>query len=177
MPKLIKIGISSCLLGNNVRYDGENSYDPFVIETLGLYAEYVPVCPETEVGMSIPREPIQLEGEPENPCLVTKRTRIDKTGLMKSWIKGRLDDLEKEGLCGYIFKNKSPSCGLYRVKVHGNDGTVRKKGSGLFAKAFGKHFPEIPVEEAQRLHDPKVCERFIESILTVSEMANSAMEK
>nr|WP_320017178.1 DUF523 and DUF1722 domain-containing protein [uncultured Desulfobacter sp.] len=163
----IKIGISSCLLGNKVRYDGGHSHDRFLTQTLGLFAEYVPVCPEVECGMPTPREAVRLVGPTENPRLVTQKTGKDKTEQMQTWIKGRLKELTKEDLCGFIFRSKSPSSGLYRIRVYGDDGKVRKNGIGLFAKAFTDVFPRIPVEEAGRLHDPKVRENFIERIFSL----------
>jgi len=163
----IKIGISSCLLGKKVRYDGGHSHDRFLTQTLGLFAEYVSVCPEVECGMPTPREAVRLVGTNKNPRLITQKTRVDKTEQMQNWIKGRLKELAKEDLCGFIFKSKSPSSGLYRIRVYGDDGIVRKNGAGLFAKAFTEAFPRIPVEEAGRLHDPKLRENFIESIFSL----------
>lgn len=163
----IKIGISSCLLGNKVRYDGGHSHDRFLTQTLGLFAEYVPVCPEVECGMPIPREAVRLVGTTENPRLLTQKTGVDKTEQMQTWIKGRLKELAEEDLCGFIFRSKSPSSGLYRIRVYGDDGKVRENGTGLFAKAFTEAFPRIPVEEAGRLHDPKLRENFIESIFSL----------
>ncbi len=162
----IKIGISSCLLGNLVRYDGGHSHDRFLTQTLGLFAEYVPVCPEVECGMPTPRDSLRLVGDPENPRLVTRKTGEDHTEQMHTWINKKLPALEKENLCGFIFKSKSPSSGLYRIKVYGDDGKMRNNGTGLFARAFTQHFPRIPVEEAGRLNDPKLREHFIENIFS-----------
>ena len=163
----IKIGISSCLLGNPVRYDGGHSHDRFLTQTLGLFTCYVPVCPEVECGMPIPREAVRLVGDPEAPRLVTQKTNVDKTRQMKDWIRGRLKELEQENLCGFIFKSKSPSSGLYRIRVYGDDGKIRKTGRGLFARAFTERFPRIPVEEAGRLCDPGLRENFIERIFSL----------
>lgn len=163
----IKIGISSCLLGKQVRYDGGHSHDRFLTQTLGLFADYVPVCPEVECGMPTPREAVRLVGDSENPRLVTQKTGIDKTDQMKTWIEPRLEALETENLCGFIFRSKSPSSGLYRIRVYGDDGAVRKNGRGLFARAFTERFPRIPVEEAGRLHDPKLREHFIENMFAL----------
>jgi uncharacterized protein YbgA (DUF1722 family)/uncharacterized protein YbbK (DUF523 family) len=162
----IKIGISSCLLGNKVRYDGGHSHDRFLTQTLGVFTEYVPVCPEVECGMPTPREAVRLVGRPETPRLVTQKTGIDKTDQMKAWIKHRLRSLKTENLCGFIFRSKSPSSGLYRIRVYGDDNKVRKTGTGLFACAFTEAFPRIPVEEAGRLHDPQLRELFIENIFS-----------
>lgn len=167
MLEPIKIGISSCLLGNKVRYDGGHSHDRFLTQTLGLFTEYVPVCPEVECGMPTPREAVRLVGDPENPKLMTQKTAVDKTDQMNVWIKGRLEKLAGENLCGFIFKSKSPSSGLYRIRVYGEDGSITKNGTGLFARAFTRAFPRVPVEEAGRLNDPKLRENFIENIFSL----------
>ncbi len=170
VTKPIKIGISTCLLGKNVRYDGGHSHDPFLTQTLGQWLQYMPVCPEVECGMPVPREAIRLVGDVENPKLMTQKSQIDKTAMMQEWIVQKLKSLEGEELCGFIFKNKSPSSGLYRIKVYGEDGHIKSNnGVGLFAKAFTEHFPRIPVEESGRLHDPKLRENFIENIFTLKQ--------
>lgn len=168
----LKIGISSCLLGNPVRYDGGHKHDRFLTQTLGMFADYVPVCPETECGLPVPRPSLRLEGDPETPRLITRKTGRDETGRMKDWIEKKLPQLEKEDLCGFIFKSKSPSSGLHRIRVYGDDGKVRKTGTGLFARAFTRKFPGIPVEEDGRLHDPKLREHFIENIFTFQRWRN-----
>jgi uncharacterized protein YbgA (DUF1722 family) len=117
--------------------------------------------------MPTPREAVRLVGPTENPRLLTQKTGVDKTAQMQSWIKVRIKELAKDDLCGFIFRSKSPSSGLYRIRVYGDDGKVRKNGTGLFAKAFTEAFPRIPVEEAGRLHDPKLRENFIESIFSL----------
>ncbi|MBA3027250.1 MAG: DUF523 and DUF1722 domain-containing protein [Desulfobacteraceae bacterium] len=167
MDNPLKIGISRCLQGENVRYDGGHSQDHFLTDTLGLYVSYVPVCPEVECGMSIPREAMRLMGDSQSPRLVTVRTGEDKTGLMQKWISPKLSALEKENLCGFIFKKNSPSSGLFKVKVYGESGIPQKTGVGLFARAFTERFPLIPVEEDGRLNDPKLREMFIEQIFTM----------
>lgn len=172
----IKIGISSCLLGNKVRYDGGHSHDRFLTQTLGLFAEYVPVCPEVESGMPIPRDSLRLTGDPEHPRLVTRKTGEDWTDRMNQWIQTKLKALETEDLCGFIFRSKSPSSGLYRIRVYSDDGKVRKTGTGLFARAFTRHFPRIPVEEAGRLNDPKLREHFIENIFSLQRWRNLLSE-
>ena len=166
LPK-IKIGASTCLLGEKVGYDGNHSHDRYLTQTLSLFVDYVPVCPEVECGMPIPRESVRLVGDPAAPRLVTRNTQEDKTKMMTDWIPGKLAALEKEKLCGFIFKSKSPSSGLYRIRVYGDDGKVRKTGTGMFAKAFCEHFPRIPVEEAGRLNDPQLRENFIEKIFAL----------
>jgi uncharacterized protein YbgA (DUF1722 family)/uncharacterized protein YbbK (DUF523 family) len=163
----IKIGISSCLLGNPVRYDGGHKLDHFLRDTLGQYVDYVPVCPEVECGMSVPREAMRLEGKPEAPRLVTRSTRLDKTDMMTNWAKKRVAQLEEEALCGFIFKSDSPSSGMERVKVYDDKGMPSKTGIGIFARIFMEKFPLLPVEEEGRLHDAALRENFIERIFTL----------
>ncbi len=165
--KKIKLGVSTCLLGENVRYDGGHKLDRFLRDTLGQYVEYVPVCPEVECGLPVPRESMHLEGNPESPRLVTSRTKQDMTERMVQWARKRVLELEKEDLCGFIFKSDSPSSGMERVRVYDNKGMPSKKGVGMFARIFMEHFPLLPVEEEGRLHDPKLRENFIERIFTL----------
>jgi uncharacterized protein YbgA (DUF1722 family)/uncharacterized protein YbbK (DUF523 family) len=163
----IKLGISACLLGENVRYDGGHKLDRFLTDTLGQYVEYVPVCPEVECGLPIPRESMHLEGDPESPRLVTSRTKKDMTERMGKWAKKRVVELEKENLCGFIFKSGSPSSGMERVKVYNEKGIPLKEGVGMFARIFMEHYPLLPVEDEGRLHDPKLRENFVERLFTL----------
>ncbi|MFP4347902.1 MAG: YbgA family protein [Desulfococcaceae bacterium] len=164
MESTIKLGVSTCLLGENVRYDGGHQLDRFITDTLGRYVTFVPVCPEVECGMSIPREALRLVGEVDHPRLVTRQTGVDYTDQMVEWARKRVRDLEKEDLCGFIFKSKSPSSGMERVKVFNESGMPVKQGVGIFARVFMDHFPLLAVEEDGRLHDPKLRETFIETI-------------
>jgi uncharacterized protein YbgA (DUF1722 family)/uncharacterized protein YbbK (DUF523 family) len=177
MEDKIRLGISACLLGQNVRYDGGHKLDRFLTDTLGQYVEYVPVCPEVECGLGVPRESMRLVGDPESPRLVTLRTHQDLTDRMLTWAGKRVKELEKEGLCGFIFKSDSPSSGMERVKVYSEKGMPEKSGRGLFAKTFMEHFPLVPVEEEGRLHDPKLREGFIESIFTLRRWREVVQEK
>jgi len=163
----IKLGISTCLLGEKVRFDGGHKLDHFLIDTLGQYVEYVPVCPEVECGFGIPREPFRLVGDPNSPRLVTSRTNHDHTDRMIQWAKKRVMELEEENLCGFIFKSASPSSGMERVKVYDPNGVPAKTGVGIFARVFMDHFPLLPVEDEGRLNDPKLRENFIERIFTL----------
>ena len=171
--KKIKLGVSSCLLGNPVRFDGGHKKDAWLVNVLSEYAEYVPVCPEVEMGLPIPRETLRLVGDPEAPKLVTTKTYRDFTGQMNAYAAERVKQLEDEHLCGYIFKRGSPSSGMERVRVYKDiDPTQGKKNShppshngvGLFARAFMEHFPLLPVEEEGRLGDARLRENFIERI-------------
>jgi uncharacterized protein YbgA (DUF1722 family)/uncharacterized protein YbbK (DUF523 family) len=164
----IRIGVSTCLLGEAVRYDGGHAHDRYVTETLGQYMEFVPICPEMEAGFGVPREPVRLVGDPASPRLMTVKTKKDLTDTMTAWVRRRVRELEKEDLCGFIFKSKSPSSGMERVKVYTEKGMPVKKGVGLFARAFMEHFPLIPVEEEGRLHDPHLRQNFIERIFTLN---------
>jgi len=165
----IRVGISSCLLGNNVRYDGGHKLDRFLTDTLGKYVDYVPVCPEVECGLSIPRPSMRLEGKPDAPRLIVTSTREDLTERMDAWAKKRVAELEKEDLCGFIFKSDSPSSGMERVKVYNEKSMPVKNGVGLFAAMFMKHFPLLPVEDEGRLHDPGLRENFIERIFALKK--------
>ena len=136
MEEKIKLGISSCLLGNKVRYDGGHKFDPFLVNTLGQFVDYVPVCPEVESGFPVPREAFRLVGDPEKPRLVTRQSGVDATPQMERWIEKKLPQLEKESLCGFIFKSQSPSSGMERVKVYNDKGMAEKKGVGIFARAL-----------------------------------------
>lgn len=176
MTDKIKLGISSCLLGENVRYDGGHKLDRFLRDTLGKFVEYVPVCPEVECGLSTPREAMRLVGDPENPRLLTIRTKNDITHRMLDWSSLKVKDLETENLCGFIFKSRSPSSGMERVKVYGESGMPRNVGVGLFAHVFMEHFPLLPTEDEGRLHDAGIRENFIERIFTLKRWRESLEE-
>lgn len=152
----IKLGISSCLLGENVRYDGRHKLDRYLKDELGKIVDWVGVCPEVECGLGVPREAMHLIGPSDSSRLVTMDSNIDHTEKMLSWAGKRLRQLEKEGLSGFVFKNNSPSCGLNRV--------FSKKGAGLFAKEFVSRFKLMPVEDDESLRDDKAKENFIERI-------------
>ena len=164
MTEKIKIGVSSCLLGNPVRYDGGHKHDRYITDMLSQYFEFIPVCPEVECGLSVPRETMRLVGDPENPRLLTTRTGVDLTGQMLKFCDRKIKELETAALCGFIFKKDSPSSGLYRVKVYGESGPAQRSGRGLFAAAFADHFPLLPLEEEGRLNDSTLRENFIERV-------------
>lgn len=160
----LRIGVSSCLLGMKVRYDGGHKYNSFIVRTLGPFVEFVPVCPEVECGLPVPREAMRLVGDPAAPRLMTQKSGVDHSERMQRWAAGRLDELERENLCGFIFKSKSPSSGMERVKVYDEAGGVRKIGIGLFARALMERFPLLPVEEDGRLEDTAIRDNFIERV-------------
>jgi len=177
-PQKIRLGISSCLLGNPVRYDGGHKLDAFLVRTLGPYVDYVPVCPEVECGMGVPREALRLVGDPAAPRLVTVKTGKDYTGQMTAWARKRVRELEQEGLCGFIFKSRSPSSGMERVKVYSAGGGMPvHAGAGMFARIFMEHFPLLPVEEEGRLNDPALRENFIEQVFVLRRLRRAIQEK
>lgn len=178
MDQTIKIGVSSCLLGKEVRYNGGHSHDRYITGTLDHYFTFVDVCPEVEAGFGTPRETLRLVGDPESPRLLTSKTRKDCTDTMLNWAQKRVEELAGENLCGFIFKSKSPSSGMERVKVYTEKGFPgSNKGIGLFARAFMARFPLIPVEEEGRLHDAALRENFIERIFALKRWRQVAEEK
>jgi uncharacterized protein YbgA (DUF1722 family)/uncharacterized protein YbbK (DUF523 family) len=165
----IRVGISSCLLGNRVRFDGGHKLDRYLRDTLGAHVEWVPVCPEVESGMPVPREALRLVGDPEHPRLVTSRSGVDHTEVMQAWAERRLDALERDDLCGFVFKSRSPSSGMRQVKVYPPAGGVPSHaGVGIFAGAYMERFPLLPVEDEGRLNDPGLRENFIERLFVMS---------
>jgi uncharacterized protein YbgA (DUF1722 family)/uncharacterized protein YbbK (DUF523 family) len=162
----IRLGISACLLGQEVRYNGGHKRDPFLVNDLGRYVEWVPVCPEVEVGLGVPRESMRLVGDPENPRLIAPRSNTDYTDRMVAWACNRVEELAEEKLCGFVFKKDSPSSGLYRVRVYNEHGMPQRVGIGLFPREVVRRFPLLPVEEEGRLHDARLRENFIDCIFT-----------
>ena len=160
----IRIGISACLLGEEVRYDGGHKLDSYLTATLGNYFEWVPVCPEVEYGLPVPREAMHLTGDPASPRIVTVRTGIDHTEGMKKWAADKVRQLEKEELGGFIFRSRSPSSGIGDVKVYSASGVPIKRAAGIFGGAFMHCFPLIPVIDDGRIHNPDLRENFIERI-------------
>ena len=177
MEKSFKIGISSCLLGNEVRWNAGHKHDKYLTRTLGRFVEYVPVCPEVEAGFGVPRESFRLVGDPDAPRLVTFKSKTDHTDRMVNWAKKRVKELEKEDLCGFIFKSDSPSSGMIRVKVYNEKGMPHKIGIGIFARAFMDHFPLIPVEDDGRLNDPIIRENFVLQIFTMNRWRDNLAGK
>jgi len=160
----IRIGISACLLGEKVRYDGGHKRDPYIVETLGRYVEWVPVCPEVEMGLGTPRETLRLVRIGGDVHMVMPKTGTDHTDPMREFANRRVRELGKEILHGYILKKDSPSCGMERVRVFDAKGVPAKSGRGLFAEALLGHFPNLPVEEEGRLTDARLRENFIERV-------------
>jgi uncharacterized protein YbbK (DUF523 family)/uncharacterized protein YbgA (DUF1722 family) len=177
MDQRIKLGVSPCLLGQNVRYNDGHTRDPFITDTLSQCVEFFPVCPEVECGLPILREALRLVGDPESPRFVTSKTKQYHTERMLGWCSKKVAELEEVDLYGFILKKGSPSSGMERVKVYTAEGMPSHRGIGMFARAFMEHFPLLPVEEEGRLHDPKLRENFIEAIFVLKRWRESLAPK
>jgi len=161
----LRVGVSACLLGNEVRFDGQHKRDDWLVEVFGPFVEWVPVCPELEVGMGVPREPIRLVGPSAAPRLVADESGTDHTEPMRRFAEARAAELAKLDLTGFVLKKNSPSCGLARVRVYGErKGPPRRDGVGAFARVLLERLPMLPVEEEGRLRDPALRESFVERL-------------
>ena len=160
----IRVGISSCLLGEAVRFDGGHKRDAFLTETFGRFVEWVPICPEIECGFGTPREAMRLVRTRGEVRLITVKTAVDLTAEMNGYVRARIPALAAERLSGYVLKKDSPSCGLERVKIYDRHNVPTKSGRGLFAAALIEQFPHLPVEEEGRLSDAKLRENFVERV-------------
>jgi uncharacterized protein YbgA (DUF1722 family)/uncharacterized protein YbbK (DUF523 family) len=160
----LRLGISACLLGEPVRYDGGHKRDYFLVEALGRFVEWLPVCPELESGLGVPRESMRLTRTDDGIRLITVKTAQDQTKTLDRYSIRKLEELADQDLCGFVLKKGSPSCGLERVRVYSPGGMPLKSGRGVFAAALTERFPNLPVEEEGRLTDPRLRENFIECI-------------
>jgi uncharacterized protein YbgA (DUF1722 family)/uncharacterized protein YbbK (DUF523 family) len=160
----IRIGISTCLLGKPVRWDGGHKRDAFLTDQLGPFVEWVPVCPEVEIGMGVPRETIRLAAREGELRLVAERSGTDWTERMRVWSRRRIRQLEDLELCGYVLKKDSPTCGMERVRVWNARGMAEKRGRGLFAESLLEGCASLPIEEEGRLCDPRLRENWIERV-------------
>lgn len=170
-PPKVRIGISACLLGQEVRYNGGHKRDAFLIDTFGRYVEWVPVCPEVELGMGTPRPPIRLErigGASQSPRLIMPSTGGDYTDAMRDYAERRVAELARLDLDGYVLKKDSPSCGMERVEVYppaeAGGGAPSQDGRGVFAEILMARLPDLPVEEEGRLADPALRESFLSRV-------------
>jgi uncharacterized protein YbbK (DUF523 family) len=161
------VGLSACLLGENVRYDGGNKRDLNILETLGKLVDFIAVCPEVESGMGTPREPMWLVRRDGSSRLLTQQTGRDLTRQMEIWMQQKLPSLDRLPLCGYIFKARSPSCGLRNASCHHPDGGTVTNEPGLFAKTIRERFPVLPVADEEELHNPETCEEFISGVFNI----------
>lgn len=166
----IRLGISSCLLGNKVRFDGGHKRDSFATDLLGRFVEWVPVCPEVEVGMGTPRPAMRLVEGGDGVRMVEIKSGADHTRPMKTYSTRRVRELKALDLGGYILKKNSPSCGMTRVKIYLEKGMPRPEGRGLFATALIEAFPNLPVEDEGRLNDAGLRENFIERVFAYDRL-------
>lgn len=171
--KCVRVGVSRCLLGDRVRYDGGHKRDPFVLNFLAPYVDFVPVCPEVEVGMKVPRPTLRLVRDDRGPRMVIPdEDDRDVTDDMNRYSARRTRELERDALDGFILKSGSPSCGMERVKLYGKGGMPMKAGVGLFAAALMERMPLLPVEEEGRLNDPVLRENFIVRVFAHRRLAD-----
>jgi uncharacterized protein YbgA (DUF1722 family)/uncharacterized protein YbbK (DUF523 family) len=166
----LRLGVSACLLGTPVRFDGGHKRNTFLTEGLARFVEWVPVCPEEEAGLGTPREAMRLVQEDGGNRLVTIRSRRDLTGTLTDFAATRVPQLAAAKLDGFVLKKDSPSCGLGRVKVYSTHGVPARTGRGLFAEALSAALPMLPVEEEGRLCDPVLREHFIERVYAVRRL-------
>jgi uncharacterized protein YbgA (DUF1722 family)/uncharacterized protein YbbK (DUF523 family) len=173
----LRIGVSACLLGEEVRYNGGHKRDPFLTDMLGHYVEWVPVCPEVEIGLGTPRPAMRLVRIGQDTRMVTPETGADHTEAMRVYSDRRVEELGGERLAGYILKKDSPSCGMERVKLYPAEGGAPvKEARGLFADALLRRWPDLPVEEEGRLHDPLLRENFVTRIFVRDRWMQSEQE-
>lgn len=165
-----RIGISACLLGRAVRYDGGHKRDAFLTETFGQFVEWVPVCPEVEVGLGVPRPTLRLELDGDQVRLRIPSTGEDLTEKMQRWAEKRVSGLLRENLSGFVVKKDSPSCGMERVRVYAGHGPPRRNGVGVFTAALRSAMPHLPVEEEGRLHDPRLRDNFVERVFAYQRL-------
>jgi uncharacterized protein YbgA (DUF1722 family)/uncharacterized protein YbbK (DUF523 family) len=168
----IRVGVSACLLGRAVRFDGGHKRDPFLTDTFGRFVEWVPVCPEEEAGFGTPRESMRLVDDDGRLRLITTKTARDLTDTMRRFSTGRVEDLASQDLSGYVLKKDSPSCGVTRVKVYGAAGVGARTGQGLFAAAVRERLPLLPMEDEGRLCDPRLRENFIERVFAYRRLTD-----
>jgi uncharacterized protein YbgA (DUF1722 family)/uncharacterized protein YbbK (DUF523 family) len=167
----LRIGVSACLLGEPVRFDGGHKRDFFLVDALGRFVDWVPVCPELESGLGVPRESMRLVGTTGEIRLVTVRTAQDHTDTVTRYALRRIEQIAEEGLSGFVLKRDSPTCGMERVRVYNRIGVPTRNGRGLFAAALTERFPTLPVEEEGRLTDPRLRENFIECIFAYRDLS------
>jgi uncharacterized protein YbbK (DUF523 family) len=160
----IRIGISRCLLGEPVRYDGGHKRNDLIVADLGLHVEWIPICPEVEAGLGVPREPMQLVQVASTTRLVTVTTKRDRTRQLASFSTRRVRELKALSLSGYLFKARSPSCGIHAVPLYNQAGTANPEGMGLFAKAVRKAFPLIPITDEDHLANPVARKLFLSQV-------------
>jgi len=169
----IRVGISACLLGEPVRWNGGHKLDHFLVSELGRFFEWLPVCPEVEVGMGVPRPSVRLERVEEEIRMIENETGRDHTRAMRAYAGRRAAALAKQDLCGFVLKQDSPSCGMERVRVYRTGAPAVPDGRGLFAEALIEAMPWLPVEDEGRLSDAPLREDFIERVFACHRLRRS----
>ena len=169
-PKPIRVGISSCLLGAQVRFDGGHKRDRFLADVLGPFVEWVPACPEVEAGFGTPREAMRMVADDQRLRVITTRTGVDVTSELELASAAIVQRLSSQHISGYVLKSGSPSCGRDRVKVYESQSAPSRRGRGLFAAMLCARVPHLPVEEEGRLADPRLCENFIERVFAYQRL-------
>ena len=163
----LRVGVSACLLGERVRYDGDHRLDLFLAERLGRRFAWVLVCPETEAGFGVPRETLRLVGDAAAPRMLGTETGRDRTEEMLAWALATMESLEPLGLCGFVLKRGSPSCGPAGVKLYATMDPceeARPAATGLFARALAERYPELPLADEEMLADRGVASRFLRRV-------------
>jgi uncharacterized protein YbgA (DUF1722 family)/uncharacterized protein YbbK (DUF523 family) len=166
----VRVGISSCLLGEAVRFDGGHKRDAFLTDTFGRFVEWVPVCPEAECGLGTPRESMRLVRVGDGIRLLTVKTGVDQTDQLLRYADERVAQLAAQDLCGFVLKKDSPSCGMARVKIYGRGAIPTKSGRGLFAARLADRCPNLPIEEEGRLSDPRLRDNFVERVFAYGRL-------
>lgn len=164
MSETIKIGVSACVVGENVRFDGSHARDSYLTETLAKYVEFVPLCPELACGMGLPREKVRQVDCAGDIRLIGRDSGEDWSDRMLKWCERVLPGLEEEGLNGFVFKSRSPSCALQRGKIVSTTKSPATRGAGFFSSKVMDMFPLLPVEASDRLHNPIIRENFIRRV-------------
>ena len=166
----IRLGISSCLLGERVRFDGGHKRDSFLVDTFGAFVQWVPVCPEVEAGLGTPRESMRLVSDRDGVRLLTVKSRVDVTDHMQAFVNERVAAIRTDGLCGFVLKKDSPTCGMERVKVYNAHDVPMRSGRGVFARALREAYPHLPIEEEGRLSDPVLRDNFVERVFAYGRL-------
>src|SRR5262245_24328646 len=172
-----KVGISACLLGRRVRYDGGHKREPFLTDLLGKFVDFLPICPEVEAAMGVPRESVRLVKVSGKVKMIAEKSGTDWTTAMNHLTAKRLSEIDSLGLSGYVFKKNSPSCGIERVRLYDPKGMPKRTGRGLFAAALMRRWPVLPVEEEGRLNDLKLRENFVERVFAYHRWQKAAAER
>ena len=166
----IRVGISSCLLGERVRWDGGHKRDPCLVSELGRFFEWLPVCPEVELGMGVPRPSLRLVRIEAEIRMVENETGRDHAHAMRAYARRRAAALAEQDLCGYVLKQDSPSCGTDRVSVYRTGAPAMRDGRGLFAEVLLEAMPWLPVENEERLSDARLRGDFIERVFACARL-------